>query len=107
MTNSMEPEKLSTLLDILTHHRMYSEIQELREPGCLASSSAPWKLDADKEHTAIPMLSTLFGWYMSVLPGAKDISQECWQERIQVLMNDMAVEGLSDAYEAVSLFFLE
>jgi hypothetical protein len=101
MASPLTSDQAHALLDILSHHEAYAELQELRYPEALANSGPPFKITGKENKT--PLLHGLFASIIVTLPGLKDVSSDFWQEKCQGLVDDLAKAQLSEAYEKGSI----
>lgn len=101
-TNILSSSQATALLDILSHHETYKELQDLRFPQALSHAGAPWKLHDGVGPSGInqlPLLQSLFKRGITTLPGLRDVSNDFWQARCQVLIDELARADLSESYE--------
>ena len=87
----------AALLDILTHHEVYAEIEEFKSPGAIKRYGPPFQ--DDKSKSATPVLQALVSKFVLKLPGLRDIKTEFWTTQIANLIQDLSQAELSESYD--------
>jgi hypothetical protein len=97
-TEELTPERAHALFDILSHHEAYQELRDLRIPGAIAHSGAPFKTSGEVNQW--PLLFSLFSKFVVPLPGLRDVSTDFYQAKCQEIVEEFARADLSESYEA-------
>lgn len=87
----------AALLDILTHHETYAEIEDFKLPGAIKHYGPPFQDDKSKSST--PVLQTLVAKFVLKLPGLRDIKQDFWRKQVADLIEELSQAELSESYD--------
>ena len=98
----LKPDQQSALLDILSHHEVYQEIRDFRQPGSLSRYGPPFSNDAGKPST-FPSLQALVSKFVLTLPGLRNVSKKFWRDRVYAIIEDFEKAELSESYDKGSL----
>lgn len=103
MVSNQENENLSddqahALLDILSHHEVYSEILDFRSPDSLDRYGPPFTSHPGTPSTS-PTLQSLVAKFILTLPGLNNVGQEFWQQRCATIVRDLEKTELSESYD--------
>ncbi|KAF1985319.1 hypothetical protein K402DRAFT_379699 [Aulographum hederae CBS 113979] len=104
MTSSQElsPAQAHALLDILTHHQTYAEIEKFKLPGALEDYGPPFAIGEGATPTS-PILQGLLSRFLLTLPGLRDVDQVFWKERVGTLIAKLGEAGLSESFDKGSI----
>lgn len=100
-TPALSQRQLHSLLDILSHHEIYTEIRDFRKPGTLDSYGPPFK--SHSQASTSPSLQTLLSKFITCLPGLRDVGPSFWQEHAAIIINDLEKAELSESYDKGSI----
>ena len=87
----------AALLDILTHHETYAEIEYFKTPGAIKQYGPPFQ--DDKSKSATPVLQSLVSKFVLKLPGLQNIKQDFWRLQVADLVDELAHAELSESYD--------
>lgn len=87
----------AALLDILTHHETYNEIEDFKTPGVIHQYGPPFQDSRSKSST--PLLQALVSKFVLPLPGLKDIKPEFWKTQASDLIEELSQAELSESYD--------
>lgn len=87
----------AALLDILTHHETYAEIEDFKTPGAIKKYGPPFQDSKSKSST--PLLQALVSKFVLRLPGLKDIKTEFWKTQVSDLIEELSQAELSESYD--------
>ena len=90
--------QLHALLDILSHHEVYAEIEDFRFPGALLAYGPPFQASKESPSTS-PALQTLVSQFLLNLPGLRDVSRDFWQEQVYTIIENFEKAELSESYD--------
>lgn len=115
---TLSAEQVRALLNILTHHKTYAEMEALKEPAAwprfgfplsgskpgLESSMAQLGMQssngtAKASEAPAPLLQTLLVQFVLPLPGVRDFPQDWWPVRAMGIVSRLAQADLSEAYD--------
>lgn len=99
---SLSANQAYALLDILSHHTVYQEIRDFRQPGILEQYGPPFKCTSDSP-SATPSLQALVSKFLLTLPGLRDVSREFWQEKAHAIIGNFQKAELSESYDRGSM----
>lgn len=85
------------LLDILTHHETYAEIEAFKTPGAIKQYGPPFQQSTAKSTS--PVLQTLLSKFILTLPGLRDVSSQFWTLRISDIIEELSEAELSESYD--------
>lgn len=104
---ALTSSQLHALLDILTHHETYAEVESFKDPRAISeygypfvrrspeSSSAPsYAVDS-----AAPLLADFLQSVVLPFPGVRDLPVEFWHVRFQGILEKLAEAELSESYD--------
>ncbi|PNS20165.1 PX domain-containing protein [Sphaceloma murrayae] len=98
--DTLSPEQVKTLVDVLTHHETYREIEQFKSPQTILDYGPPFQDDA---RSSTPILQSLVSNFVLALPGLRDVSPDFWKVRVQTLISDLAEAELSESYDKGNL----
>lgn len=87
----------AALLDILTHHETYAEIEDFKIPGAIKQYGPPFQ--DDKSKSATPVLQALVSKFVLKLPGLRDIKTDFWRVQVADLIQELSQAELSESYD--------
>lgn len=87
----------AALLDILTHHETYAEIEDFKAPGAIKQYGPPFQ--DGKSSSSTPVLQTLVSKFVLKLPGLRDIKTEFWTRQVADLIQELSQAELSESYD--------
>lgn len=87
----------AALLDLLTHHETYSEIEDFKSPGAIKEYGPPFQESTSKSKT--PILQALVSKFVLRLPGLKDVDSSFWKTQVESLVQELAEAELSESYD--------
>ena len=90
------------LLDILSHHELYAEIQDFRFPGALSKYGPPFQVSQGVPSTS-PSLQNLLSSFILKLPGIKNVSQDFWRTHVASIIEEFEQAELSESYDKGNL----
>jgi len=95
-TETLKPEQIDTLFNILTHHQTYNEIEDFKSPDTIKKYGPPFQ---DNQKASTPILQTLLSKFVLTLPSLKSISPDFWKVRVQSIIEELAGAELSESYD--------
>jgi hypothetical protein len=104
-TSSSTSSKLTdvqaqALFQYLTQAQTWHEFSSLKYPGRISHSGAPFVPDPrTPTRPPSPILNTLFRRLFLTLPGIRAADARLWRVHAQGVLEDMAVQDLSDSYD--------
>ncbi|KAF4310557.1 hypothetical protein GTA08_BOTSDO13955 [Botryosphaeria dothidea] len=100
MSSSLDlsPAQAHALFDVLTHHEVYSEIENFKWPTAIHQYGHPFKKDHAQPCTS-PVLQTLLNKFALALPGLSSVDEAFWKERIQTIVEKLGAAELSESYD--------
>lgn len=96
--DALSPTQSHALLDILSHHEVYQEIQDFKEPSALSGYGPPFDAKPGQPSTS-PSLQGLVERFLLRLPGLKDAPKAFWQEQCATIIADLEKAELSESYD--------
>lgn len=87
----------AALLDILTHHETYAEIEAFKSPGAIKQYGPPFQ-DV-KSNSSTPVLQALVSKFVLKLPGLRDIKEDFWKKQVADLIEELSQAELSESYD--------
>ncbi|KAG8629683.1 hypothetical protein KVT40_001302 [Elsinoe batatas] len=97
---TLTPAQAKTLVDILTHHETYREIEQFKSPQTILEYGPPFQ---DNQKPSTPILQGLVSRFAITLPGLRDVSQDFWRVQVQTMIEDLAKAELSESYDKGNL----
>jgi len=97
-SESLSPEQSHALLDILSHHEVYQEIQDFKLPTALNGYGPPFDTPNGKPSSS-PSLQALVARVLLRLPGLKDAPKEFWHVQCANIITDLEKAELSESYD--------
>lgn len=94
----LSPTQAHALLDILSHHELYAEIQDFRLPGSLDHYGPPFQATKGSP-SQTPSLQALVSKFVLHLPGLRDVDGAFWKQRVAALINGLEEAYLSESYD--------
>lgn len=98
---TLSPTQAHALFDILTHHETYAEIEQFKSPEAIKGYGPPFQ--SNGRSSTSPVLQGLLSKFILNLPGARDLSQEFWRRKIQVIVEQLGEAELSESYDKGSI----
>jgi hypothetical protein len=98
MEGTLSPEQSAALLDILSHHNTYAEIQDFKLPGSLTHYGPPFTAESEKFSTS-PALQGLVSKFLLDLPGLRDVPEEFWKVQLHEIIEGFEGANLSESYD--------
>ena len=95
---ALTPEQTSSLLDILIHSELYTEIEDYKYDRAIHEYGPPFQNDTNIK-PATPILQTLVTRFGLHLPGLKDVPENFWPWRVQPLLSALSNANLSESYD--------
>lgn len=102
-TYNLTPRQLHALLDILTHHEAYSEIEAFKNPTSIRSCGQPFQVDTKGQESSSPLIQLLLKKFILILPGLRDVDPNFWRDGIPKLAIALADANLSESYDKGSI----
>ena len=99
----LTPEQLRALLDILTHHEAYAEIEALKYESSIENFGTPVQRESTGTHTSSPLIRLLLHKFILVLPGLRDVDGAFWTDEVPSLVAALASRNLSESYDKGSI----
>ncbi|SMR53916.1 unnamed protein product [Zymoseptoria tritici ST99CH_1A5] len=96
-SSGLTAEQSDALLDVLTHHETYQEIEDFKTPGAIFNYGPPFQDDLNSSQA--PILQALLSKFVLKLPGLRDVPAEFWKGRIEKLIQELAEAELSESYD--------
>jgi len=97
-TDILTPEQSHALLDILSHHEVYQEIRDFREPNALNGYGPPFTAKPGQPSN-FPSLQGLVSRFLLRLPGLKDAPEAFWHSQCASIVTDLEKADLSESYD--------
>lgn len=97
-THPLTPQQAHALFDILTHVEVYNEIQRFKYPDAIENYGHPFAIEDGAPSTS-PVLQSLLERFVLPLPGLRNVKEEFWQQRCQVLVEKLGAAELSESYD--------
>jgi len=97
-SDTLSPEQSHALLDILSHHEVYQEIQDFKLPTALNGYGPPFDAPSGKPSSS-PSLQALVARVLLRLPGLKDAPKEFWHVQCANMITDLEKAELSESYD--------
>jgi hypothetical protein len=94
----LSSQQAHALFDILTHAQVYNEIQQFKYPDAIQKYGHPFSISEGQVSTS-PILQSLLERFILPLPGLRDVKEEFWQQRCQVLVEKLGEAELSESYD--------
>ena len=94
---SLRPVEAHALLNILSHHEVYAEIEEFKYPDAIQAYGPPFQ-DETTVSTS-PSLQRLVTRVLLPLPGLKNVAASFWSDRVQPLIAALSAANLSESYD--------
>lgn len=98
LRKSLSPAQSAALLDLLSHHNVYSEIRDFRIPGSLRDYGPPFTFEEDKPSRS-PALQGLVSKFLLHLPGLRDVPEEFWKVQLHDIIEGLEHANLSESYD--------
>jgi len=95
--STLSPPQAHALFDILSHHETYAEIERFKSPEATKGYGPPFENNGGASTS--PVLQGLLSKFVLKLPGARDLSQDFWRKRIQVIIEQFGAAELSESYD--------
>ncbi|VBB79803.1 Putative protein of unknown function [Podospora comata] len=104
--------QLHALLDILTHHETYAEVESFKHPATISGYGYPFAQRTKNDSTSAPTYATdsssplLAGVLRTIVlsfPGIRDLPPEFWHQKFQGILEKLAEANLSESYDKGSL----
>lgn len=96
-SSGLTASQSAALLDILTHHETYAEIEDFKIPGAIKQYGPPFQDDESKSST--PILQALVSKFVLRLPGLRDVRTEFWKSQVADLIQELSQAELSESYD--------
>lgn len=109
---TLTPEQLDALFDILNHNEMYREVecfkhtQAIREYGYpFTNAEKPQPNDAPTyaPESSSPLLQLLLAKVILTMPGMSELPPDFWPTNFQTIMLNLASANLSESYDKGTL----
>ncbi|RDA89582.1 hypothetical protein CP533_3315 [Ophiocordyceps camponoti-saundersi (nom. inval.)] len=104
---TLTAEQRRALLDVLTHHQTYSEIQAFQRPEAVINYGEPFEaIDDDGDggrDSGSPILQMLLTRFILPLPGIRQLPDSFWRVQVQGLLARLAEAELSESYDRGAL----
>ncbi|KAL2162324.1 hypothetical protein VTH06DRAFT_7237 [Thermothelomyces fergusii] len=99
--------QLHALLDILTHHQTYAEVESFKDPNTISEYGYPFTCRHQQSGSTptyapdseTPLLAGVLRTIVLPLPGVRNLPPEFWHVRFQSIMEKLAEAGLSESYD--------
>lgn len=98
IAEALSSEQAHALLDILSHHEVYAEIQDFRIPSALSTYGPPFQTETNAPSSS-PSLQALLAKFALPLPGLRDVSPDFWRLRCAAIVQDLEKADLSESYD--------
>ena len=96
---TLSPAESHALFDILTHHEVYAEIEDFKQPGAISKYGPPFQDGHVPGGSATPVLQTLLSKFVLQLPGMRDVKPEFWTVNVENMIEELAQADLSESYD--------
>ncbi|KAL2134867.1 hypothetical protein VTI74DRAFT_10593 [Chaetomium olivicolor] len=111
VSGPLTPIQLHALLDILTHHQTYAEVESFKDPHTISQYGYPFaqRGPGSSSHTSYatessaPLLAGVLRSIVLPFPGVRDLPPEFWHVRFQGLLEKLAAAELSESYDKGAL----
>jgi hypothetical protein len=97
MTSALSGQQAHALLDILTHAETCGEIEKFKHAGAIEGYGIPF-ISGDAPSTS-PILQSLLARFALTLPGLRNVKEDFWKHRCQLLVDKFGEADLSDSYD--------
>ncbi|KAK1754234.1 PX-associated-domain-containing protein [Echria macrotheca] len=107
--SALTSAQLHALLDILTHHETYAEVERFKDPTTISRYGYPFTHQDDKQtpryssDSSAPLLADLLNSLVLPVPGIRDLPAEFWHERFQTVLTKLSEAELSESYDKGAL----
>lgn len=99
--------QLHALLDILTHHETYAEVESFKDPNTISEYGYPFARHAPESaggpsyatDSAAPLLAGVLRSIVLPFPGVRDLPAPFWHVRFQGILRKLAEAELSESYD--------
>ena len=95
--------QLGALLDVLTHHEAYYEIQALNHSENLRAFGSPLQAAHVIPSSSSPLLRLLLHRFVLPLPGLRDVDSSFWSCSVPDILIALAESHLSESYDKGSV----
>ncbi|EKG17335.1 hypothetical protein MPH_05401 [Macrophomina phaseolina MS6] len=99
---ALSPAQAHALFDVLTHHEVYSEIENFKWPAAIHQYGHPFQKDQAQPCTS-PILQLLLNKFALTLPGLSSVDDAFWKVRIQTIVEKLGAAELSESYDKGSV----
>lgn len=99
---ALSPAQAHALFDVLTHHEVYSEIENFKSPNAIHQYGLPFAKD-DAQPCTSPVLQLLLTKFALTLPGLSTVADVFWKQRIQTIVEKLGAAELSESYDKGSV----
>ena len=100
---NLTPKQLHALLDVLTHHQAYSEIESFKISTSIRTFGRPFGLDINGQDASSLLIQLLLRKFILILPGLRDVDPHFWSDGIPKLATALADANLSESYDKGSI----
>ena len=97
-SSTLSARQAHALLNILSHHETYTEIESFKYSRAIAEYGPPFQSGSDVK-SGSPILQTLLTQVLLPLPGLKDVSTSFWPERVSSFISALSSANLSESYD--------
>ena len=94
----LSPRQAHALLNILSHHETYTEIESFKYSKAIAEYGPPFQNESDAK-SGSPILQTLLTRLLLPLPGLKDAASAFWSDRVLPFISALSSANLSESYD--------
>ena len=98
-TQSASPAQLHALLNILSHHEMYAEIEGFKYDDAIQSYGPPFQTGSGSPSSTSPSLQSLVTQVLMPLPGLKTVAPSFWTDRVLPFIKALSLANLSESYD--------
>ncbi|KAL2175093.1 PX-associated-domain-containing protein [Thermothelomyces heterothallicus CBS 202.75] len=100
--------QLHAVLDILTHHQTYAEVESFKDPGTISEYGYPFtrhhqQPSSDpsyaRDSVLTPLLAGVLRSIVLPLPGIRNLPPEFWHVQFQSILEKLAEAELSESYD--------
>ncbi|KAK4099440.1 hypothetical protein N658DRAFT_453175 [Parathielavia hyrcaniae] len=103
--------QVHALVDILTHHETYVEVERFKDPATISEYGYPFAQNTpDRKgapsyapESSAPLLAGVFRSIVLPFPGLRDLPSEFWYVRFQGILEKLAEAELSESYDKGAL----
>jgi len=92
---SLSPSQAHALLDILTHHEVYSEIEAWKWPDPVR--------EKEIRQSSSPLIRRIFKTFVLTLPGINNLASDFWESRAGNVLANLSEAELSESYDKGSM----